>query len=376
MLNEKKKLDPTPATGVDPYSRATIGTTPSGRNPGPTGASKRDTVYKGIDFRIPQAVKKAAEKGLEMREFNIKNGKRSRPGGTGIGVARARWLRDQKEGHPRGIKRTAAFTQGGPPDKLRDEKGRPTPGYVAYMLWGGGAARTWAGGIVKQMKAADEREKATKKAAKESAMHESYLSEARNRPWTSLKKKILQALPELNGKFDWEVVSRGGGQYVQVRLPDFEPPRHPKGKKYPPIRRNDRDKRLAPRRGLAWIDVVPDSLPKDQAQLGRLALVTYNPKSSGLKDKTYIERDGRSDDQWVDEIVKQVKKQVGVNKKVGKAFALAQVKDGNFDSGKYGYSWDPGKGAFVADPDGPWGSANEGISLIGWLTEARGFLKG
>ena len=146
------------ATGVDPYSKVTLNTTPSGLDPGPTRAAWKKTRYADIDFTIPGAVAKAAAQGLKERKFNIKNGMASRPGGTGIGVARARWLKSEKEGNPREIRRIAAyFGRHGYPQK-RDEQGRLSPGMVADLLWGGTPGREWAESIVAKMNAADERE--------------------------------------------------------------------------------------------------------------------------------------------------------------------------------------------------------------------------
>lgn len=151
------------ATGTDPYSKVTLNTTPSGQDPGPTHAEWKKTRYAGIDFTIPGNVKDAAEQGLKERKFNIENGMKSRPGGTGIGVARARWLKNQKEGNPREIRRIDSyFGRHGYPQK-RDEQGRLSPGMVADLLWGGDPGRKWSASIVKQMDAADEKaEKAEK----------------------------------------------------------------------------------------------------------------------------------------------------------------------------------------------------------------------
>jgi hypothetical protein len=145
------------ATGVDPYSKVTLNTTPAGLDPGPTRAEWKKTRYAGIDFTIPGAVKKAAEQGLKERQFNIENGMASRPGGTGIGVARARWLKSEKDGNPREIRRIAAYFGRHGYAQKRDEKGRLSPGMVADLLWGGAPGRKWSESIVKKMDAADAR---------------------------------------------------------------------------------------------------------------------------------------------------------------------------------------------------------------------------
>jgi hypothetical protein len=145
------------ATGVDPYSQATLNTTPTGRNPGPTGVNHKKGKYSHINFKIPGSIKKAAAKGLELRKWNVENGRKSQPGGTGIGVARARWLKNQKEAHPRGVRRMSSYLGRKPYDSKKDKNGKWAPSYVAWLLWGGHPAKSWADGIVRQMEAADKK---------------------------------------------------------------------------------------------------------------------------------------------------------------------------------------------------------------------------
>lgn len=88
----------------------------------------------------PQAVAEAAEKGLELR------GKFKR-GGTEIGVARARDLKNRKALSDDTIKRMVSYFKRHNVDKRGKNFGddeNPSAGYIAWLLWGGDAGRDWA----------------------------------------------------------------------------------------------------------------------------------------------------------------------------------------------------------------------------------------
>jgi hypothetical protein len=128
--------------------------TPSGRSAGPRG--KRSD-YPGVSFVPPKSVQAAAKKGLKLRAFNVKERGLSRPGGTKIGVARARQLARGNAIWPRSVKRMHAYFSRHRKDKQAKGFGstkKPSPGYVAWLLWGGDAGQRWAASTVKKMKAA------------------------------------------------------------------------------------------------------------------------------------------------------------------------------------------------------------------------------
>jgi HK97 family phage prohead protease len=108
-----------------------------------------------IDFTPPEGVRKEAEKGLEWRrEFNR--------GGTAIGVARARDLSNGAKVSPSTAKRMKAYFDRHEVDTKgqgwsQGEDGFPSPGRVAWALWGGDPGRSWANSLVEQMNAGGER---------------------------------------------------------------------------------------------------------------------------------------------------------------------------------------------------------------------------
>jgi len=87
----------------------------------------------------PQAVRRAAEKGLELRrQFNR--------GGTEIGVARARDLSNGKRIPPQTINRMLSYFARHEVDKKAENFGNddnPSPGYIAWLLWGGDPGYAW-----------------------------------------------------------------------------------------------------------------------------------------------------------------------------------------------------------------------------------------
>ena len=88
----------------------------------------------------PSDVAEAAAKGLELRgRFNR--------GGTDVGVARARDLKNRRALSDETIKRMASYFARHKVDKraknFGDDKD-PSAGYIAWLLWGGDAGRAWA----------------------------------------------------------------------------------------------------------------------------------------------------------------------------------------------------------------------------------------
>ena len=109
-------------------------------------------VVKAVDTSIddpwtpPQAVQRAAEKGLELRE---KFGR----GGTMVGVARARDLSNGKRIPPETVNRMLSYFARHEVDKQADDFGNddnPSPGYVAWLLWGGDAGQAWVNRIERE----------------------------------------------------------------------------------------------------------------------------------------------------------------------------------------------------------------------------------
>lgn len=113
--------------------------------------------YDHIDFKPPEGVRKEAERGLAWREEHGR-------GGTMVGVARARDLKNGKNISPDTAKRMNSFFARHEVDKKGKgfspgEDGFPSNGRIAWALWGGDPGQAWASKLVKQMEAADKKER-------------------------------------------------------------------------------------------------------------------------------------------------------------------------------------------------------------------------
>jgi hypothetical protein len=123
--------------------------------------------YDHIDFTPPAGVRKAAERGLELRKKAPKGKKggltasQASKEGIGSGVQRAVNLKNGDKISPQTAKRMKSFF-------ARHEKGSKIDkgktaatdkGYQAWLLWGGNPGRSWANKLVRQMDAADKKSK-------------------------------------------------------------------------------------------------------------------------------------------------------------------------------------------------------------------------
>lgn len=107
--------------------------------------------YEEIDFTPPKKVADEAEKGLALRRMFDR-------GGTDVGVARARDLKNRERLSPDTIKRMTSYFARHEVDKKADDFGNdddPSAGYVAWLLWGGDAGRDWSERIKADMEKAD-----------------------------------------------------------------------------------------------------------------------------------------------------------------------------------------------------------------------------
>lgn len=117
--------------------------TPSGRSAGSPG---RPEDYPLVNFTPPPAVRVAALEGLRLRHAGYR-------GGTDIGVGRAVQLVTAPFIPPRDVKRMAAYFSRHERDLDRVRAGAaPTPGQVAWALWGGWEGKTWADRTVVAMR--------------------------------------------------------------------------------------------------------------------------------------------------------------------------------------------------------------------------------
>lgn len=112
----------------------------------------RPKKYADIDFTPPEDVADAAEQGLRWRQQFDR-------GGTKVGVARARDLKNRERLMPDTVQRMVSYFARHEVDKQAEDFGNddaPSAGYVAWQLWGGDPGRKWAEAIVEQMERADD----------------------------------------------------------------------------------------------------------------------------------------------------------------------------------------------------------------------------
>lgn len=95
----------------------------------------------------PANVRKAAREGWRLHESGYR-------GGTKVGWARARQLSGGREVSDNDVLAMYAYFARHAVDRRPWWKNPPTPGYVAWMLWGGDAGRSWATRERKKLKAA------------------------------------------------------------------------------------------------------------------------------------------------------------------------------------------------------------------------------
>lgn len=120
--------------------------------------------YSHIDFKPPQGVRDAYRRGLELHE----------EGKTGSGlepstVSMARKLAAGENVSPEWARKGNRFW-GRNERFLKEDK--DSPAYASAMLWGSSAGKSWFAKLVKQMDAADEKEKSINKESAANVMKE------------------------------------------------------------------------------------------------------------------------------------------------------------------------------------------------------------
>jgi len=93
-----------------------------------------------IELTPPATVAREAKKGLALHEAGFK-------GGTEVGWARARQLAAREALSRDDVVAMASYFARHAVDKKAEgwgTEGDPSPGHVAWLLWGGEAGRAWA----------------------------------------------------------------------------------------------------------------------------------------------------------------------------------------------------------------------------------------
>jgi hypothetical protein len=96
-------------------------------------------------YKPTEAMAAAARRGLKLRIASP----RSRQGGTGVGLARARQFINREQVSLDIVKRTYSFLSRA---ATYYRPGENTPGTQAYLLWGGPSGLTWARNILANLK--------------------------------------------------------------------------------------------------------------------------------------------------------------------------------------------------------------------------------
>lgn len=138
-----------------------------GYNPTDVDPDDRDTSYydqelqkhfsnrvAGEGFVPPKTAQKAAKRGLDLR-------KEFKRGGTAVGVARARDISNGRALSLKTVKRMHSFfsrhgAQVDERDSGWENSNDPSAQWIAWLLWGGDTAETWAENIVEKQKNKEE----------------------------------------------------------------------------------------------------------------------------------------------------------------------------------------------------------------------------
>jgi hypothetical protein len=100
-----------------------------------------------VDLTPTEAMARAAERGLRLREEHGR-------GGTEVGVARARDLKNRKTLSPATVRRMHSYFSRHAVDKKGKGWGKDSAGYIAWLLWGGDPGESWAARKVDELERA------------------------------------------------------------------------------------------------------------------------------------------------------------------------------------------------------------------------------
>lgn len=105
-------------------------------------------MYDEIDFSIPEEVKNNAKKGLDLY-------KQYGRGGTSVGLAIARYIVKNKSATPEKVRHIEKYLKKYDGKNFNDKTSNE---WIAWMLLGSSAGKTWTTSIVKKMNELDEKE--------------------------------------------------------------------------------------------------------------------------------------------------------------------------------------------------------------------------
>jgi hypothetical protein len=146
--------------------------------------------YSHINFKPTAAMAKEAAKGLEYRrEFGR--------GGTEVGVARARDIKNRVNLSPKTCKRMKAFFDRHQVDRQGENWGNehdPSAGYIAHLLWGGDAGYSWAKARVRQINAVDDKKSLSYGSKKEETTNLVYKADTLDIDFDQADEDAIRAL--------------------------------------------------------------------------------------------------------------------------------------------------------------------------------------
>tara|TARA_Y100001973_G_scaffold64658_1_gene94497 strand:+ start:1434 stop:4130 length:2697 start_codon:yes stop_codon:yes gene_type:complete len=156
----------------------------------PTRRSK----YDEIDFSVPKGVRSELERGLEWHEQGLS--------GDGLVPATVSWARRMANGEdisPEKAVKMRAWLARHESDKSGEgfspgEDGFPSPGRVAWALWGGDPALSWSAKLVRQMRQADEDAKKTVSREVDSEVWKRYVRQVQEPAEKAIQLSVLRYL--------------------------------------------------------------------------------------------------------------------------------------------------------------------------------------
>lgn len=116
--------------------------------------------------KAPKTVRSAARRALERRRKRAKQTRR--PGGTAVGVARARDLSSGRSVSKRTLKRMLSFfaRHDTKSERAARRRNSNSPAAIAWGLWGGTAGRAWAKRELAKLEQAERKKARTRRSKK------------------------------------------------------------------------------------------------------------------------------------------------------------------------------------------------------------------
>ena len=173
-------------------------------------------INKADSYAVPSSVRAAAKRGLELRKKQPKSGKagldtrEAAKQGIGSGVARARDLMSGRVSKET-IKRMHAYFSRHQGNYKLDSGKKPheDKGYVAGLLWGGEAGRSFAARMVKKF----EREESTKKKKNFDDISNRYAAASGRKVREVSRVSIRYSLDKMANSGKIKTINRGGEMF-------------------------------------------------------------------------------------------------------------------------------------------------------------------